>query len=184
MSPEELLNQRAPMLDPEELFRGVSIRASSDQKTRDQIAQEGMKTPDKLFGERQLAKPGQALASPQELDMLPGQALPDIILEPLPQLSRGISQEDISACLFPESEQSAAKTGPLSEAFEPKSADVLPRNTSHQQAPRTGPLSRQGQNQQQAPRTGPLPRQGQHQQAPRTGSLPPRTPEQNPTDML
>jgi len=181
MSPEDLLSQPAPMLDPEELFRGVSVRPSLEQQTRDQIAQEGMKTPDNLFGGRQLAKPGQQLASPQELDFLPGQVLPEIILDPLPEPSKMMSQEDISACLFPVSEQAAAKTGPLLESIKDEPPG-LSRKTRQQQAPRTGPLPpRQGAQQQQTPRTGPLPRK---QQAPRTGSLPPRSAEQNPPDML
>lgn len=141
MSPEELLQQRAPMLDPEVLFRGVSVRPSLDAQTRQQIAEEGMKTPDMLFGDRKMALPGHHLASPQELDILPGQALPEIILQPLPQSDKVMSKEEIAACLFPETESQVPCTGPLPRAVE-------------QRALRTGPLPRAIE--QKAPRTGPL----------------------------
>ncbi|HEY9842626.1 MAG TPA: hypothetical protein V6D23_19335 [Candidatus Obscuribacterales bacterium] len=84
MTPEQLCSQRAPMLDPAELFKGVTVRPAEAQ-TREQVAQEGMKTPESLFGEQRLALPGAALTSPQELDLLPGQPLPEIWLEPLPE---------------------------------------------------------------------------------------------------
>lgn len=78
MPPEVLQQQQVPMVDPETLFRGVTIRPSSPLPTPEQ-----MKTPDSLFGDQRLAEPGHSLKSPQELDLLPGQPLPEIQLEPL-----------------------------------------------------------------------------------------------------
>lgn len=83
MAPEQLLAQRAPFTDPAELFKGVTIRPA-ETRTREQVADEGMKSPENLFGEQRLALPGAPLISPQELDLLPGQPLPEIVLEPLP----------------------------------------------------------------------------------------------------
>ncbi|MBF2053032.1 MAG: hypothetical protein IGS03_06150 [Candidatus Sericytochromatia bacterium] len=84
LPPEALAAQRVPMVDPRQLFQGVTIRASQDAQTRQQIAREGFKSPEALFGEQRLATPGQNLASPQALDMLPGQPQPEIQLAPLP----------------------------------------------------------------------------------------------------
>jgi hypothetical protein len=84
LPPEALAKQRAPMVDPKQLFQGVTIRASQEAQTRQQIAREGFKSPEALFGEQRLAEPGQGLASPQALDMLPGQPPADIQLAPLP----------------------------------------------------------------------------------------------------
>ena len=66
------------MVDPEALFRGVAIRPGQALPTPDQ-----MKTPTHLFGDQQIAEPGHLLKSPHELDLLPGQPLPEIHLEPL-----------------------------------------------------------------------------------------------------
>lgn len=85
MSPEQLQAQRAPMTDPGQLFHKVTIRPSQESQTRSQVAREGMKTPEQLFGEQRIAQPGAALSSPQELDLLPGQVLPEIQLKPLPE---------------------------------------------------------------------------------------------------
>lgn len=84
LPPEALAKQRAPMVDPKQLFQGVTLRASQEAQTRQQIAREGFKSPEALFGEQRLAEPGQQLTSPQALDMLPGQPLPEIQLAPLP----------------------------------------------------------------------------------------------------
>lgn len=78
MPPEMLQKQTAPIVDPEALFRGVAIRPGQPLPTPDQ-----MKTPAHLFGEQQIAEPGHVLKSPHELDLLPGQPLPEIHLEPL-----------------------------------------------------------------------------------------------------
>lgn len=85
MSPERLRDQRAPISDPAQLFQGVTVRPSQESLTREQVAREGMKTPDSLFGSAKLAETGLPLASPQELDLLPGQPLPEIWLQPLPE---------------------------------------------------------------------------------------------------
>lgn len=79
MSPEQLQQQRAPMVDPAALFKGVVLRAAESAAGRD-----GMKNPASLFGDQQIAEPGQSLASPQSLDLLPGLPRPPIVLEPLP----------------------------------------------------------------------------------------------------
>lgn len=85
MSPERLREQRAPMVDPSQLFQGVTIRPSQELTTRQQVASEGMKTPASLFGGARLADSGVELSSPQQLDLLPGQPPPDIWLQPLPE---------------------------------------------------------------------------------------------------
>lgn len=85
MSPERLRDQRAPISDPAQLFQGVTVRPSQESQTREQVAREGMKTPDSLFGSAKIAETGAPLASPQELDLLPGQPLPEIWLQPLPE---------------------------------------------------------------------------------------------------
>ncbi len=85
MSPERLREQRAPMVDPSQLFQGVTIRPSQELTTRQQVASEGMKTPASLFGGARLADSGVELSSPQQLDLLPGQPQPDIWLQPLPE---------------------------------------------------------------------------------------------------
>ncbi|MGV3526831.1 MAG: hypothetical protein ACO1RX_21615 [Candidatus Sericytochromatia bacterium] len=84
LSPEQLVLQRAPMVDPAALFKGVTLRASESAAVREAVAREGMKNPGSLFGEQQLAEPGQDLASPQALDLLPGLPRPPIVLAPLP----------------------------------------------------------------------------------------------------
>lgn len=85
MSPESLRAQRAPIVEPGNLFKGVTIRPSLEERTREQVAQQGMKTPENLFGDQRMALPGAPLVSPQELDLLPGQPLPEIMLRPLPE---------------------------------------------------------------------------------------------------
>lgn len=85
MSPESLRAQRAPIVEPGHLFKGVTIRPSLEERTREQVAQQGMKTPENLFGDQRMALPGAPLVSPQELDLLPGQPLPEMILQPLPE---------------------------------------------------------------------------------------------------
>lgn len=84
MSPEKLRAQRAPFVEPGELFKSVTVRPAPEQDRR-QIAAQGMKNPENLFGDQRLAQPGTQLTSPQELDLLPGQPFPDIRLEPLPE---------------------------------------------------------------------------------------------------
>jgi len=84
MSPAELQAQKPQMLDPKQLFQGVTVRPSQIGQTRELIAQEGIKDPSRLFGDQCLAAPGQALSSPHALDILPGQPLPEINLVPLP----------------------------------------------------------------------------------------------------
>lgn len=84
LPPEALAKQRAPMVDPTQLFQGVTLRASQETQTRQKIAQEGFKSPEVLFGEQRLADRGQILSSPQSLDILPGQPMPPIQLVPLP----------------------------------------------------------------------------------------------------
>lgn len=94
MSPERLREQRAPMVDPSQLFQGVTIRPSQELTTRQQVASEGMKTPGSLFGGARLADSGVELSSPQQLDLLPGQPPPEIWLKPLPEpLSEGSENE-------------------------------------------------------------------------------------------
>lgn len=84
LSPEQLVLQRAPMVDPAALFKGVTLRAAESASVREAVAREGMKNPASLFGDQQLAEPGQPLASPQALDLLPGLPRPPIVLAPLP----------------------------------------------------------------------------------------------------
>lgn len=72
------------MVNPEQLFKGVTVRASVPDQTLEAIAREGIKPPEQLFQDQRLAQPGQSLASPQELDFLPSQGHPEIILSPLP----------------------------------------------------------------------------------------------------
>lgn len=85
MPPERLIAQRAPMVDPAQLFQSVTVRPDPDAETRAQVAREGFKNPAALFGEQSLAKPGQPLPSPQQLDLLPGLPLPQTLLQPLPE---------------------------------------------------------------------------------------------------
>ena len=85
ITPEQLVSQRAPFVDPDRLFAKVTVRPDQTQATREQVATEGMKTPNHLFGEQAMALPGLLLNSPQQLDLLPGLPLPEIILKPLPE---------------------------------------------------------------------------------------------------
>ncbi len=85
ISPEELRQSKASLLEPEALFKSVTARPSHSEQTRQEIGQQGMRQPGQLFGPLQLATPGQKLSSPQELDLLPGLSLAKVVFEPLPE---------------------------------------------------------------------------------------------------
>lgn len=123
MTPEQLRSQRAPFVDPGQLFARVQIRPDQTQATREQIASEGMKTPNHLFGEQAMALPGALLQSPQHLDLLPGLPLPEIVLEPLPEDNEIL---EIQQRLQQEQEQhvSASQDHPVS----PSDTQDLPFN--------------------------------------------------------
>lgn len=99
MSPEELKQSKAPLVEPAALFKSVTARPSNNDQTRQEVSQQGMRQPGQLFGPLQMAAPGLSLSSPQELDLLPGLPLSNLVFEPLP------APEAIFKDL-PESEQS------------------------------------------------------------------------------
>lgn len=85
ISPDELLQTKAPLIEPADLFKSVTARPSYVEETRQEVIQQGMRQPGELFGPLQIATPGQSLRSPQALDLLPGLPLKNLLLEPLPK---------------------------------------------------------------------------------------------------
>jgi hypothetical protein len=88
MSPEALSQTKAPITDPNSLFKGVKARPPSKkellaQAIYEEIIAAGMTDPENIFGNRALAKKGQKLAAPHALDLEPTQPMAPIILAAL-----------------------------------------------------------------------------------------------------
>lgn len=88
MSPEALSQIKAPITDPNALFKGVNARPLSkkEQQARaiyEEIKAAGMREPEAIFGQRAMAKKGQKLAAPHALDLEPTQPIAPIVLTAL-----------------------------------------------------------------------------------------------------
>lgn len=91
MSPEELSQLKAPIVEPKALFKNVNARPLNKKELQaraiyEEIKAAGMREPEAIFGNRSLAKKGHKLAAPHALDLEPTQPMMPIVLTALAEV--------------------------------------------------------------------------------------------------